>query len=169
MRDATSAQSTEAVSAARLGLGALLAFSLFACLAFVPSARAAITHIEEKNIPFTNASHMTVDEGTNSLYVTEAASFGQPGKIHKFDTDGDPSNFATLGSNVLTLQGNSGTVQIAVDNSGGQNDGVLYIARGSQSGTGQYEVYARNGDFIGEIFESSHEVLTNFGDAPASP
>jgi hypothetical protein len=86
-------------------------------------AQAAVTHIFDASFEVPgNPRAIAVDETSNSVYVLTESS---PWKLKKFDGSGAPSNFSALGSNEITLSTTPRT--IAVDNSGGINNGVIYI------------------------------------------
>jgi hypothetical protein len=105
-------------------VSAVLVVALVALLA-AGSAQAAITHVYDSSFkpvePIPNPRSMAVDQSTNRVYVRDGAS------IYKFDANGNPSNFSALGTNKLPLSCGSNCTQIAVDNSGGVNQGVIYV------------------------------------------
>ena len=101
------------------------------------SASAEVAHLfsKEFSVPDTPIS-MAVDEATGSVYIlTTHTTAASAGKIYKFDSAGNPSNFSSLGSNILVSGCTIGCRTIAVDNSSGINQGVMYEGT-SITGTG---------------------------------
>jgi hypothetical protein len=100
------------------------------------------------------------------LLVIDAAI----GTVSRWNPDGTPANFSALGTNVIdgagtgdeTPQhglsfGSAGEVQIAVDNSGGANDGNIYVPQASAK---VVDVFASSGEFLGQLTESSEGAFT---------
>jgi hypothetical protein len=141
--------------------GSLLV-SLGALIAAAP-ANAAITHVFDSSVAVTSPLQMAVDEATGSVYVV--SSSGEHPPILKLDAEGAPSNFSSLGSNELFINKVTGhelflsPQELAVDNSGGPNDGVLYVGRSQFQHTDKpgAMVFGRSGGFIGTTGPSSFE------------
>ena len=111
--------------AARVSAVLVVALVALVALLAAGSAQAAITHVYDSSFkpvePIPNPRSMAVDQSTNRVCVRDGAS------IYKFDANGNPSNFSALGTNKLPLSCGSNCTQIAVDNSGGVNQGVIYV------------------------------------------
>ena len=65
---------------------------------------------------------LAVDEQSGSVYTLTTE-----GKLEKFDSAGAPSNFTAPGQNWIALKCGEECRGIAVDNSGGVNQGVIYV------------------------------------------
>ena len=101
----------------------LLLFGLFGAR----QAHAFEIHKLDSSFPSTGISAPTtiaVDEASGSVYVLDLFS----GKIGKFTAAGTPSNWSALGSPILPAACTNQCNQLAVDNSGGPNQGVLYVS-----------------------------------------
>jgi hypothetical protein len=125
------AESRFAVSFERAGItGAgmavcflLLLFGLFGAR----QANAFEIHKLDSTFPTTGLGAPTtiaVDESTGSVYVLDLFS----GNIAKFDAAGTPADFSALGSPILPAACANLCNQLAVDNSGGPNQGVIYVS-----------------------------------------
>ncbi len=121
-RFAGSIQSARSLTWARLALPAALVLGLLGAMSAAP-AQGAVTHVFQSSfeLPEENLRAMAVDETTNSVYLLTAS----PPRLKKFNAAGAPSNFSATGSNTIVLGTAPRTV--AVDNSGGVNNGVIYI------------------------------------------
>ena len=109
-----------------------LVFSGLAILAGpVVSAHAGYVHkAASLTFPVTGTPRgIALDEQSESVYVVTAE-----GSLEKFDSAGAPSNFSTLGSNSLSLACEYECRGLAVDNSGGPNQGVIYVGRNQEEG-----------------------------------
>ncbi len=109
-------------------------------LAGAPAAQAAITHTFDSS--FTPAgiaapTAIAVDESTSSLYVLDKDT----GTIGRFDASGTPEDFSALGESTLSVGCASECNQIAVDNSDGPNNGVIYVSTSNQAAPSQRKVY----------------------------
>jgi sugar lactone lactonase YvrE len=107
----------------------VLAFILALALAMaVAPARGATTHQFETSFGadgLTNPFQIALDNSDGTIYVADRAT----GSVLKFANDGSPEDFSALASNALEgFEFASTGGQIAVDNSGGANDGNLYVA-----------------------------------------
>src|ERR1700727_956062 len=98
---------------------------------------------------FESLQGITVEQSTGDVYVCDAETDG--GAIFKFDAEGEPVDFSGLGSNVIEGVG-EGEGEIAVDDSGGPDDGDIYFASGS-SGTENVLIYSAKGEPAGELKE----------------
>lgn len=111
---------------------ALSALAFILALALVVAAapaRGATTHLFETSFggdELTDPFQLAVDNSDGTIYVADR----ETDSVIKFANDGTPEDFSALGSNALEgfefLEFNSS--QIAVDNSGGVNDGNIYVA-----------------------------------------
>ena len=137
MRDA---QSRFAVSIDRAGFvgGGIAACLLLLLLLFglfgARQANAFEIHKLDSTFPTTGAGAPTtiaVDESTGSVYVLDLFS----GNVAKFDATGTPVNFSALGSPLLPAACANLCNQLAVDNSGGPNQGVIYVSNNITSST----------------------------------
>src|ERR1044072_5218545 len=98
------------------------------------------------------AGAIAVDEETGSVYVMDGACCTNNRDIEKFDAAGNKSNFSSLGTNVIKPTCEESCMQIAVDNSGGPNQGVIYVSSANQVVFGGgIEVYLPTGEFVGKI------------------
>lgn len=116
-------------AAARRGCGLLLALAAFLVGGPVSTGGAEVAHVPAGSfsVPESPMS-MAVDRETGSVYVmTRAASAAASGRIYRFDKNGNPENFSALGTNLLNPQCQGNCRTIAVDNSGGVNQGVIYV------------------------------------------
>jgi hypothetical protein len=95
---------------------------------------------------------VAVDESTGAVYVVSES----PARITKYDAGGTPSNFSGLGSNTIELsEPFAQPRQIAVDNSGGINNGVIYLGRSGFGLGSSAVVFLPSGSFIASITNSS--------------
>ena len=102
-----------------------------AVLALAPSASAADRGASASFASFPGGSPqaLTVDQSNGDVYATDPAS----GLVHRFDSQGNAKNFTAgpgAGTNKLSgflLSEGPGAVGIAVDNSGGPDDGDIYV------------------------------------------
>ncbi len=159
----SSATATDFVSGRRAGLVAAC-LAVAACL-LIPAeqAHATITHVLDSSFEtkyesapgvFSPVSPRTiaVDESTGSVYVVSES----PGRVTKYDADGNPSNFSGLGSNTINFsEPFAQPRQIAVDNSGGINNGVIYVGRSGFGLGSSALVFLPSGSFVAHITNSS--------------
>ncbi|MGB7684777.1 MAG: hypothetical protein WBL45_03250 [Solirubrobacterales bacterium] len=114
---------------------------------------------------FVQPEAVAIDQSSGDLLVVdqEAGSLG-PGTLSRFNPDGTPANFSALGTNVIDgkgsgdetpengfIFGDAGTVQVAVDNSGGETDGNIYL---TQSLNGLIDIFDKDGNFLGQLTAS---------------
>ncbi len=107
---------------------------------------------------FSNPNGIAIDESTGDVYVADIGT----DTVYKFDANGNPVNFSTLGSNALTgsatpagsfsfpsLYGNPAA--IAVDNSNNPSDasaGDLYVM---DAGHGVIDKFSPSGAYLSQI------------------
>jgi hypothetical protein len=128
VRDAKSrfAVSTRGTGFAGAGMAICFFLALFGLFG-ARQAHAFEIHKLDSSFPSTGISAPTtiaVDEASGSVYVLDLFS----GKIGKFTAAGTPSNWSALGSPILQAACTNKCNQLAVDNSGGPNQGVLYVS-----------------------------------------
>ena len=90
-------------------------------------ANAFEIHKLDSSFPTTGIGAPTtiaVDEQSGNVYVLDLFS----GNIGKFSAAGTPVNWSALGSHLLPAACASQCNQLAVDNSGGPNQGVIYVS-----------------------------------------
>ncbi len=99
---------------------------------------------------FKSVQGMATDQASHDVYVYD----GGAGKIYKFDEDGEPADFSSLGTNVIegVGQGESVTaaemeIAIAPAGSPGGTAGDIYIA----DNTGSFKVFSPAGQPLGEV------------------
>jgi hypothetical protein len=116
---------------------------------------------------FSEAEGMAVSQPGGEVIVID----GVADTVSRYNPDGSPANFSALGSNVIdgktggadeTPQnglsfGSPGEVQVAVDNSGGPNDGNIYVPQASAD---VVDIFGEDGSFLGQ--------LTKFKEGPAA-
>jgi hypothetical protein len=142
-------------------LGLLLALAAL----LIPGPAAA----EEVRIPlgpfggvggpsFVKATALAVDQESGDVYVADGE--GSNGSISRYHADGTPSDFSSLGGNVIDgkgpgsdetpqnglLLGSPELVQVAVDNSGGPAN--IYVA---ELGANLVDIFAPSGEHLGQI------------------
>jgi hypothetical protein len=130
---------------------ALVAAAAAICILGPASAGAEVGHVFSSsfNVPDEPVS-VAVDQASGSVYVlTTNTTAANAGKIYKFTSTGTPSNFTGLSpaSNVIVSGCQQECRQIAVDNSGGINQGVIYLGsiQSLSFGGGGVRVYLPNG------------------------
>jgi hypothetical protein len=136
------------------------------CLASAVSAGAAPTDPFQFKSSFNgggsiqNPERIFVSHDTGNLLVR------QNGGIYQYDPEGNPVDFATLGSPVLPAPNGEPIEAVAVDNSGGPTQGNIYIAtKGFWGGNGfggeLLWSYTADGSLIGgeshNIFQTLNE------------
>ena len=104
---------------------------------------------------------VALDHGSGDLLVVDA----EAETISRFNSDGTPDNFSALGTNVIDgktgadetpLAGlefdptNPTAVQVAIDNSGGETDGNIYVSQFFES---RVYVFSSSGEFLEELTE----------------
>jgi outer membrane protein assembly factor BamB len=139
-----------------LSVWLLAVLTLALCLLAPARASAAGTHFfleafgSAEQPSFGEPLGMAVDQSTEDLLVIDGAAE----TVSRWNSDGTPSEFSAIGTNVISglAFGSAGEVQVAVDNSGGPNDGNIYVP---QAGTGVVEIFSSTGESIGQLTESS--------------
>jgi hypothetical protein len=127
-------------------------------------AGAAVTHLFQSSFASTSPRSIAVDESTGSVYVIGES----PGTLTKYDATGNPSNFSALGTNSIDLEGLNPRM-VTVDNSGGVNDGVIYVSRGNEGNNVGVLVYLANGEFVTEFKKDSFSVSHGVGVSVGAP
>lgn len=152
----------------RTVLGAVTAALL---LAAAP-AGAAETHVLTGSLAVGgNPTQVAVHEATGDIYVLNGIV---PASIARFDSSGAPKDFPLLGTNVIDGVGageadnnNRGSFrgsQFAIDNSGGINDGAIYVSVTGTFNSGmEADVYLPTGKYTGRLTENSDEFLPTAG------
>ena len=147
---------------ARLGLALVAVVGMWLLLGGAPALAAGeshpIEHTAFESDTFTNPNGIAVDEATGDVYVADIGT----DTVYKFDTNGNPVDFAALGSNALsgtaTLGGSfsfpslyGSPAAIAVDNSGSPSDpssGDLYVM---DAGHGVIDKFSPEGRYLSQI------------------
>jgi hypothetical protein len=128
------------------GIAACAAALALAFITTTAVVEAAVSHRYASSFTSPGPRAIAVDESSGSVYVLDNAT------IRKFDASGAPSAFSALGTNRIEAGPFVTTWrQIAVDNSGGINDGVIYVGLQDE----QAEVYLPSGEFAASIRQSS--------------
>ncbi|MEX2447891.1 MAG: hypothetical protein WD404_04005 [Solirubrobacterales bacterium] len=145
-------------------LVALLFVSLLALIG-TDTASAAKSHVFLEDFgsveepTFTRPAGMAVDQASGDLLVIDMTAQ----TLSRFHSDGTPSEFSALGTNVIDgaggadetpqgeVLGNWGSaaeVQVAVDNSGAATDGNIYV---TDSANGIVDIFSSAGEYIGQL------------------
>jgi hypothetical protein len=106
---------------------------------------------------FSEAGSVAVDQSSGDVYVLDVGASA----VQRFDAAGNPVEFASLGSNILTgaatpngafaFDTTTGS-QVAVDNSGGPNEGDIYVASSAEGGfVGVIDIFAPTGAYLGQL------------------
>jgi hypothetical protein len=172
----------------------LVVLTTLACLVMAAPAGASKTHLFEGFLgsaaqpQFVDGGSLAVDQDSGDLLVFDPGS----NKLRRFHSDGTPSDFAALGTNVIDGEGGgqcpivpadcdqtpqgglSGTYlsrveQIAIDDSGGPNDGNIYLSQGSPAAGNVLDIFSSHGEYLGQITSAGGVELGASGDAPISP
>jgi hypothetical protein len=146
-----------------LGFIARLGFLLCTAGLLLPASASALEHpllgtFGNANEPtFSQPAGLAVDQSTEDLLVIERGA----GTVSRWNPDGTAAEFTALGTNVIdgseTPQGelsfsSAGEVQVAIDNSGGENDGNIYIPQASALAV---DIFSADGEYLGQLTESS--------------
>lgn len=146
MRDAESRFAESSRRAGVAGVGLAVCFCLVLLGLFgARRAHAEITHKFDSNLPsvVTNPMAVAVDQSTGNIVVLAG------GDLFKFNSAGAPVNFSGLGSNELVPGCDSYCNQLSIDNSGGVNQGTIYLSSTEYSNAGgirQVRVFLPNGE-----------------------
>lgn len=123
-------------------------------LGLVPvAADAAFRHVPGPAFdlaqPNSTPASVAVDEASGSVYVLRRSNPNN-GAIEKFDESGNPVNFAATGTNLISTGCEGNCRHLAVDNSGGPNQGVIYVGNTSFGSQG-VEVFLPSGAKVGNV------------------
>lgn len=148
------AMSRSAVSHCSVLVAGLFAVCALAVIVLSADAQAALTH-KYTGMSFGPAGTgapdfeqvvgVTVRQSTGDVFVYDQASGGS---VYKFDEKGEPVNFSSTGTNVITGVGAASPSEneIAVDDSIGPDSGDIYVANNSV-----VRIYSESGAFLGEL------------------
>ena len=145
----------------------VLAGVLALALAAIPASASKFHLFEEtfgsvEQPTFETPRGIAVDQSTGDVLVMDA---GTPDSIKRFNADGTPDEFSATGSNVIDGEGsgdetpqgglafaNGQESQIAVDNSGAETDGDIYV---TNSNPDLINIFSEDGEYLGQLTESS--------------
>src|ERR1044072_2918892 len=142
----------------------------------VAPAGAAETHVPtgffcapsgEGNLPcepsFEGAYSLAVDQASKDLFVLDANA----ATVLRFKANGEPDPFSALGTNVIDGKGPGldetpenglsfsasfpNEAQIAVDNSGGETDGNIYVTQQNFGSLHLVDIFASTGEYLGQL------------------
>ncbi len=151
------------------GFVARLGFLLCAAGLLLPASASALEHpfletFGSANEPtFGLPAGLAVDQSTEDLLVIDRGA----GTVSRWNPDGTPAEFTALGTNVIDgsetpqgelVFGSAAEVQIAIDNSGGENDGNIYIP---QAGALAVDIFSADGEYLGQLTESSEGAFSS--------
>ena len=145
-----------AETGARSGIRALalLFVAIAAFVAWPANSDAAYVHKYGTSFNLSPAAvpaGIAVDKQSGSVYVLTTE-----GVLEKFDASGNTSNFSSSASNAISVPCEFECRGIAVDNSGGENQGVIYVAGAVTGGEPrQVNVYLPSGVAAKPITNSS--------------
>lgn len=177
-----------------LVMGSIL---LLALLLPAASADAKKTHLFLETFgsaatpTFSGASSLAVDQSSGDLLVLDAAAK----TISRFKSNGEPDPFPALGTNVIdakkgaggkpcaeepsscdqtpqegfTVGSVAGEVQIAIDESGTATDGDIYVTQGYQARGNLIEIFAADGEYLGQLTGAGATGFGTTGSFPFSP
>jgi hypothetical protein len=131
-RSATATGPRVRLSPLRSVLALLAVIAAVGLIGPMTSADAEVAHVFSTSFAVTgNPVSVAVDQSTGNVYVLNSA-----GNVLKFNSAGAPVNFSALAppGNSLTTGCTTSCRQIAVDNSGGLNQGVIFVGS-LQTGT----------------------------------
>jgi hypothetical protein len=140
-----------------------LAIAIAVCGLFLlgpaASANAAISHVLSSTFTSTGNPHsVAVDKSSGSVYV-----LNNSGVVSKYDAAGVASNFSALGTNTFTVPSCATSCrEIAVDNSGGPNQGVIYVSKQITAANGGINVYLPSGTAATIIKNRTDTQTTSF-------
>lgn len=97
---------------------------------------------------FQSVQAVTVDRSTGDIYVLDA---GEPGRLYKFNSAGEPADFSLLTGNVIEgvggREGPGNQIAIAPPGSPGGTAGDIYLA----TFFGDIQIYGADGTKLGEL------------------
>jgi hypothetical protein len=152
-----------------LGFVARLGFWLCTAGLLLPASASALAHPfletfgSASGPTFSQPAGLAVDQSTEDLLVIDRGA----GTVSRWHPDGTPAEFTALGTNVIdgseTPQGElsfgvAAEVQIAIDNSGGENDGNIYIPQTSALAV---DIFSADGEYLGQLTESSEGAFSS--------
>ncbi len=156
-------QRFEGNNAARMPSTAMVRALLFLCLLTglffalaAPRAEAGQTRLFLENFgsaaqpTFTRVIALATDQGSGAVLVYDGAA----GTVSRFNADGTPNNFSSLGTNVISgletagASGYPGEVGLAVDESGTATDGNIYVAQQEQH---VVKIFSTSGESLGQL------------------
>jgi hypothetical protein len=165
------------MSSRRIYQSALLAVGVVAALAVWAAPASAVQHLPLETFGSTEqptfgaVKAVAVDQATGDVLIADGAT----NSILRYHADGTPAPFSDLGSNEidgfgpgdetpevpagkhgegekgLTFAAASKETEIAVDNSGGQASGDIYV---TQSGRHLAFIFSSSGEFLGQLDEA---------------
>lgn len=108
---------------------------------------------------------LAIDRSSGDLLVASRIQPTVEGTLSRFNPDGTPADFPALGTNVIDgkgsgdgtpqngfIFGNAATVQVAVDDSGGETDGNIYL---TQAPSDVIDIFDQDGSFLGQLTAST--------------
>jgi hypothetical protein len=137
-----------------LGVVSLITLCFVASLSFAAQAGAATITDRPFLFSFKAAGgfdgvhRIAIDNVTGAVYVGESGQQDGRGAVYKFHPDGTPWNFSASESPVLIGRPGgpfSNELGVAVDNSGGPNQGHLFV---SEYGGGRFSAFDSSGEFL---------------------
>jgi hypothetical protein len=155
-----------------LGLVARLGFLLCVAGLLLPASASALEHTfletfgSASEPSFSEPTGLAVDQSTDDLLVIDRGA----GTVSRWKPDGTPAEFTALGTNVIdgseTPQGalafgSAAEAQIAIDNSGGENEGDIYIP---QAGARAVDIFGADGEYLGQLTEYSEGAFSAFSE-----
>jgi hypothetical protein len=148
-----------------LALGCLGLIAVLWALAAPSPAQAVGVHVLEKTFTLSPAANnpnaVAIDEASGSVYVMSQGGTTPTGDIQKYSASGTPENFSALGKSVLDTACAANCRQIAVDNSGGVNQGVIYVSSSATGAAAEIETYLPTGTKVASIKGRSDVTTTN--------
>jgi Divergent InlB B-repeat domain len=134
-----------------LAIGALLLFPALASAALEHAPRGIFGSAAQPSFGEPGASAMAVDQSTGDLLVVDPGA----GTLSRYHADGTPSEFPAQGSNKiegLSFGSSPEETQVAVDNSGTETDGNIYVP---QTTAKVVNVYDEEGSLLEQLTEAS--------------
>jgi hypothetical protein len=118
------------------------------CVLCGASALAVVMHPFVRSFgSFAGVQSVAVDQASGDVYVYDTGA----GVVYRFNAEGSPVAFSSLGSNAIEgVGGSPSEAQIAVDSSSGPAKGDIYVANG-----GVVAIYGSDGSSLGAIGEEA--------------